>query len=130
MTAIFLIDDDEDDREIFQAALDTFDFPHSYVEAVDGEDGLNKLNDPSLPKPDLIFLDLNMPRVDGRQFLAAIKQLEAFKAIPVIIYSTSSLDADKEKAFSSGASGFMTKHTSFNDLCFALRELLEEKNIL
>ena len=124
MTAIFLIDDDEDDRELFRSALDTLGINYRYSEAVNGEDALNCLEDPGFVKPDLIFLDLNMPKVDGRQFLLAIKALEDFKDIPVIIYTTSSIEADKKKAFADGAAGFMTKHTRFSDLCDELRTLL------
>ena len=125
MKSIFLIDDDSDDREIFQSALDVIKVPYAYAEASDGEDALNKIKNDAFVKPDIIFLDLNMPKIDGRQFLKTIKQIDGYKDIPVIIYSTSSIDVDKKYAFENGAADFITKHSSFNELCSELKTRLE-----
>lgn len=125
MKTIFLIDDDSDDREIFQEALETFDKKYNYEEAENGEDALKKMEDGLIKMPDIIFLDLNMPRIDGRQFLKIIKQIDRFKNIPIYIYSTSSNDVEKKMAQDNGAAGFMTKHYTMAQLCKELKEVLE-----
>jgi len=125
MKTVFLIDDDSDDREIFREALDSLDNGYTFAEAVDGEDALNKLQEDGFVKPYIIFLDLNMPRVDGWQFLASVKKMEAYRNIPIIIYSTSSSERDKKNAAENGATGFITKHFSIGELTAELKALLE-----
>ena len=68
MKSVFLIDDDADDREIFAETLLSEHPAINYLEAENGADALHKLRSESFPKPDLIFLDLNMPIMDGRVF--------------------------------------------------------------
>lgn len=109
MKVVFLIDDDCDDREIFQECLGSLQRAVKYQEAENGKEAFEKLKSDGFQKPDIIFLDLKMPGMDGRAFLKAIKQDEALKNIPVIIYSTSSSDADKTFAASHGAAAFITK---------------------
>jgi CheY-like chemotaxis protein len=116
MKTVFLIDDDSDDREIFEESLLSLDTAVKYEEAKNGAEAFERLNSVAFQKPDLIFLDLNMPVMDGRQFLKHIKQDENFKDIPVIIYSTSSNEADKTFALQHDAAQFMTKHYSMSDL--------------
>src|SRR5688500_2830070 len=95
MKVVFLIDDDQDDREIFQESLLSLKTAVRYEEARHGLEALEKLKTEDFQKPDLIFLDFNMPVMDGREFLKRIKQDAALKDIPVIIYSTSSNTEDK-----------------------------------
>ena len=61
------------------------------------------------PRPDLILLDLNMPRMDGRELLAAIKQKDGLKMIPVVVLTTSDADADILKSYELHASCYITK---------------------
>ena len=61
------------------------------------------------PRPDLILLDLNMPRMDGRQFLAEIKTVEAFATIPVVILTTSDVERDMVASYRMGATGYIVK---------------------
>jgi CheY-like chemotaxis protein len=74
--------------------------------------------------PDYIFVDLNMPRMGGLQFLKEIKQTETLKHIPVIIYSTSSNPGDIAKTRELGAVSFVTKPSRFSDLCNFLQSLI------
>lgn len=67
--------------------------------------------------PDFIFLDLNMPRMDGRACLAEPKNDEGLRDIPVVIYSTSSHPSDREETLRLGADYFLTEATSFRTLC-------------
>lgn len=112
MTTIFLIDDDADDREIF-ADLLAEDHPSILLQqAVNGADAFEKLRSENFRKPDLIFLDLNMPIMDGRTFLQRIKMDPDFRDIPVIIYTTSSSDTDRSFAMENKAAFFLTKQYS------------------
>ncbi|RFS18989.1 response regulator [Chitinophaga silvatica] len=124
-TSVLLIDDDIDDRMIFGEVLRELAPDISYHEAINGEDALIKLNQNL--RPDLIFVDLNMPRIDGKQFLAEIQQLEHLKHIPVIIYTTSSHEADKKETRALGASYFLTKPNSLHELTSILTEILQQK---
>jgi len=124
MKTVFLIDDDADDREIFEMALSSCISGYVYAEAENGEDALNKLKSERFAQPSVIFLDLNMPKIDGRQFLKMIKQMDGYKDIPVFIYSTSSNEAEKKFAIDNGAVGFITKHNSLDELCAELMSAL------
>lgn len=124
-TSVLLIDDDIDDRMIFGEVLKELAPDIIYHEAINGEDALIKLNNHLIP--DLIFLDLNMPRVDGKQFLAEIQQLGHLKHIPVIIYTTSSHELDKKETRELGASYFLTKPNSLHELTHILTDILQQK---
>lgn len=105
----FLIEDDQDDQEVFGMALRTVNASSTIVYAFDGVEALEKLRNSGLQDVDFIFLDLNMPRMNGKQFLVEVKRDPSLKHIPVIIYSTSSDANDKEETKSLGAFEFMTK---------------------
>lgn len=128
MKKVFLIDDDDDDREIFGEALATLNHNLEFAEAINGLDAFEKLNSPGFKKPDVIFLDLNMPKMDGREFLIEIKKKQEFSHIPIIIYSTSSNARDIEFTLSNQATRFMTKHHSIFELQEQLDSLFKELN--
>jgi CheY-like chemotaxis protein len=102
------VDDDEDDKEIFCLALQNADPSINCVVASDGREALALLKDRSLV-PDFIFLDLNMPVMNGKECLKEIRKQGHLNHVPVIIFSTSSADRDKEEAKALGASAFITK---------------------
>lgn len=111
----FLIDDDVDDQEIFVMALDQLNIQFNCIVANNGNEALQKLKrEPVLP--DYIFLDLNMPRMNGKECLKELKKNERLQNIPVIIYTTSSSKADMEDTLKLGAAGFITKPFSLKDL--------------
>jgi CheY-like chemotaxis protein len=112
---VLLIDDDEDDQEIFLAALKQKSVSVSFRGEMNALDALEKLTSGQLV-PDVIFLDLNMPLMSGRQFLKEIKSLEDLKNIPVIIFSTSSQGSTINETRALGASGFITKPDTLDDL--------------
>ena len=124
-TSVLLIDDDIDDRMIFGEVLKELAPDIIYHEAINGEDALFKLNNNLVP--DLIFLDLNMPRIDGKQFLAEIQQQDHLKHIPIVIYTTSSHESDKKETRELGASYFLTKPNSLHELTHILVDLLQQK---
>jgi CheY-like chemotaxis protein len=94
---VLLIDDDKEDLELLQNALKEINIDHSIVEARDGLYGLDVLSEMMSQKqlPCLIVLDINMPRMDGRETLVKIKSDQRLSQIPVVIFSTSSSRLDK-----------------------------------
>ena len=122
---LFLVDDDVDDHEIFKSALSQVDESILLMIAGNGKEALQVLS--SLDQlPDFIFLDLNMPRMGGIQFLTEIKKSDSLHIIPVIVYSTSNHPGDKEKALDAGATKFFTKPAKFSELCNLLQSLLSQ----
>src|SRR6187402_2606042 len=102
-----LVDDDNDDRELFSEALATVNPVIICDLAADAEEALNKLHSKDIDAPDMIFLDINLPIMTGWQFLTNLKSQEQYKDIPVIMYSTSSNQRDKDIAKDLGALCFI-----------------------
>ena len=119
---IFLIDDDVDDQEIFALALAEIDQSYSCITARNGLEALTKLKD-GLVKPDFIFLDLNMPRMNGKQCLEELKKHPTYNNIPVVVYSTSSETRDKDQILTMGAAAFVTKPPEIQALIESLRNI-------
>jgi two-component system, chemotaxis family, response regulator Rcp1 len=93
--------------------------------ACDGVQALEFLNNKNNPKPDLILLDLNMPRKDGHETLAEIKLNPDLKSIPVIILTTSEAEKDVLSAYDKNANSYIVKPVDFNqflDVIHALEE--------
>ena len=123
---ILLIDDDEDDREIFQAAVEKLDQPINCIVLKNAGEALDLLRANQL-NADLIFLDLNMPGMNGQQFLLEIKRIEDLKHIPIIILSTSSHSSTIEITKDLGAMDFFSKPDKFEDLIGILRSVLVDE---
>jgi len=94
---VLLIDDDEDDLELLQQALKTIDGNHETLQANNGVEGLKTLEKllEQQKFPCLIVLDINMPKLDGKQTFLAIKSNEKLSNIPIVIFSTSTSSLDK-----------------------------------
>ncbi|MEP6676229.1 MAG: response regulator [Ferruginibacter sp.] len=121
----FLIaDDDPDDRELFIEALKEIDGSSICITASDGQDALRQLQDTLTIFPDFIFLDLNMPLLNGAECLAEIKKNKELGHIPVIIYSTSAEKRDIDYTSTLGAAYFLQKPNRFEDLRTALADIL------
>jgi CheY-like chemotaxis protein len=122
---LLLVDDDMDDQQIFLEALKHVAPSIEVATASNGLEALHKLNTPGAVQPDLIFLDLNMPMMNGKELLEELKKTGTFSHIPVIIYTTSSRVEDREESIQLGAYSYLVKPHNFNDLCEQLRNTLE-----
>ncbi|MGV3560218.1 response regulator [Larkinella arboricola] len=120
----FLIDDDEDDQELFTLALKKVDPSLTCVVADDCGEALKKLRQEENFWPQYIFLDLNMPRMHGKQCLIELKKIARIKHIPIIIYSTSSEPKDIQETKALGAADFLTKPPLISTLTARLANLL------
>lgn len=112
----FLVDDDVDDTSIFQEVLQDVNPSIEFESAADGFEALQALKIQEDTLPDVIFLDLNMPRMGGKECLAALKKDSQLKNIPVIMYTTSSRSKDIEETMQKGALCFITKPTNLKEL--------------
>lgn len=113
---ILLIDDDADDRTFFCEALEAVAPEIVCNTSSDSRKALAKLNNREIQIPDLIILDVNIPVISGWQCLSILKEHDAYKDIPVIMYSTSSYREDINKARQLGALCFFTKPDNSKDL--------------
>jgi CheY-like chemotaxis protein len=116
---ILLIDDNRDHAKILQWAFKKNGRQDEFTYFEDGGialEYLRKLTAEQAAKPDIIFLDLNLPRLDGREVLRLLKEEETTKAIPVIIVSSSEREEDVRKAYELGASSYVSKSAILNDV--------------
>ncbi len=109
---ILLVDDDDDDQLLFKEAISEIATDVDCVSADNGLDALAHLRTVN-PAPSLIFMDLNMPLMNGFECLEEIKKEERFKNIPVVIFSTSNNPQDWEQSRLLGAKMFLTKVPDF-----------------
>jgi len=126
INSIFLIDDDCDDREIFQTVLSDIDRTIDLQTACDGVEALERLKEENTY--DLIFLDINMPRMDGIETLKHLKKNPKLKQIPVIIYSTTNQENFINKTLSLGAILYLPKSNSFEELQESLKKIINSDN--
>lgn len=123
---VLLADDDSDDRDLFLEAVNFIDPTIAVTLKRDGEELMDHLY-ASSPTFDLIFLDLNMPRKNGRECLAELKKHQRHSETPVIVYTTSLNPVDIEETFTLGATFFLRKPNSFEDLKEVLGIILTGK---
>lgn len=120
----FLADDDADDTDFFKEALMAVVQDVEVNIARNGQELLTRLKD-EYRDPDVIFLDINMPVMNGWQCLENLKKERDLKDIPVIMYSTSPASLFGKKALLAGAQGFYEKPTSFKELKEFLQKIAD-----
>ncbi|GAA4493045.1 response regulator [Actinoallomurus oryzae] len=121
---ILLVEDDPADALLVEEALlDGSEGDRSLVQVPDGVAALEHLRDPGQPRPDLIVLDLNMPRMNGSEVLKILKQEPALKAIPVVVLTTSAADEDVATAYATHASAYVVKPVNLDDFIEAVRNI-------
>ncbi|MDO7172668.1 response regulator [Mariniflexile sp. AS56] len=125
MKTIFLAEDDPDDREFFEDALKRVSIPTVLTLSNDGVELMGNLKILTQhPPPHLIFLDLNMPKMDGFQCLQEIRNTPKYKEIPIVIFSTTNSDEAVNKTYDLGANFFIRKPPSFALLIKAIEKML------
>jgi len=122
---IVLADDDALDREMFIEALNELPVAYDLKEVINGKELTTYLNKCQNNYPDCIFLDLNMPLVDGREALREIKNSEKLKCIPVFMLSTSSSVLDINFCYKHGANLFFVKPSDYGQLVKTLQNIME-----
>ncbi len=122
---LLLVEDSRTDVELAEEALDAAGVETELHVASDGEAALAFLRrEPphqAAPRPDLVLLDLNMPRKDGREVLREMKQDERLRSIPVLVLTTSAAQEDIAEAYASGANAYIRKPVHFDDFIATMR---------
>lgn len=121
---LLLADDDADDRDFFQEALENIAFAGQLTTVQDGEELMQWLTQKKGNLPDLLFLDLNMPRKNGYECLAEIKQNPDLQVLPVIILTTSSNPSEMEKLSQIGAHNYIQKPADLSKLAQVIKQVL------
>lgn len=127
---LLLADDDSDDREMFQEALSEIPIDAKLTEVKDGEKLMQWLNQPTERLPDLLFLDLNMPRKNGHECLEEIKKNPHLQSLLVVIFSTTIDTINVDNLYNNGAHYYIQKPSSFEHLIHVIEQMLnlpEEK---
>ncbi|WP_297597981.1 response regulator [Mycobacterium sp.] len=126
---ILLVEDDPGDELITREAFEHNKLKNRLHVAHDGEEGLNYLyrrgEFADAPRPDLILLDLNLPKYDGRQLLEKIKSDPALAQIPVVVLTTSSAEEDILKSYKLHANAYVTKPVDLDQFMRAVRQIDE-----
>jgi len=126
---ILMAEDDPDDRMLTEDALEENRLANDLRFVENGEELLDYLyhrgqyNKINAPRPGLILLDLNMPKMDGREALKVIKSDASLKRIPVVVLTTSKAEEDILKSYDLGVNSFITKPVTFDDLVEVTREI-------
>ncbi|MGZ8947720.1 MAG: response regulator [Methylococcaceae bacterium] len=126
---ILLLEDEPSDAYLVKMALKEGKVLAHLHHVIDGREGLDFLNKTEkyadTPRPDLIFLDLNMPRMNGSEFLTAIKADERFKGIPVVVLTTSDYEKDVIRSYQLGAASYITKPMDMPQFIKAIQQIGE-----
>jgi len=119
---ILLADDDDDDRLFFKEALEDIKIKTKVHTVNDGTALMEHLHQPGIPLPDMLFLDLNMPKKNGIQCLEEIRKDQRFKELTIAIYSTSGAEKDIEETLIKGANVYIKKPNDYR----SLKKIIEE----
>ena len=121
---LLLIEDDEIERLKFLRVLQKNNYNHELNLVENGEEALKILKEKN-SLPDIIFLDLNMPKMNGLEFLKIIKSNPALQHIPVVILSTSNNFSDLKKCYVLGISGYIVKPLRYEDYTHKIKCLID-----
>ncbi len=124
---VLLVEDEVADAHLVRMAFQEGGLPIDLHHVTDGVEALSYLEGRSpyqgKPRPDLILLDLNMPRMDGRAFLAKVKASQDLRRIPVVVLTTSDAESDIVASYDCGAAGFVVKPIDLDEFVARLHEL-------
>jgi len=120
---ILLVEDDRVDAMTVQRAVKQLKIENALIIKSDGEKAIEYLQSPDNPKPVFILLDLNMPRMNGIEFLKLVKQDPILRRIPVIILTTSSEQQDRIESFDLSVAGYMVKPVDYNQFVHTFQSI-------
>ena len=121
---ILLVEDDSVDAMTVKRAMRDLQVNHSVIHSVNGEEAMKYLTSPDTEKPFVILLDLNMPKMNGIEFLKVMKTSPELKTIPVIVLTTSKERQDVLDSFELGASGYMVKPVDYSKFVEILSRIM------
>jgi len=116
-----LVEDDYVDAMTLKRALKDLKVVNQLVHRINGEEAIEYLKDESNPRPCVIFLDLNMPKMNGIEFLQIVKTNNDFRRIPIIVFTTSKNEWDRFETFNLSAAGYIVKPADYKNFVEAIR---------
>ena len=119
---ILIVEDQEDNRTILRDALSTVGY--ELIEALNGEDGVKLAQD---ERPDLILMDIQLPKMNGYEATQQIKSIAELKTIPIIAVTSYALSGDEAKARAAGCDGYIAKPFSPRELLAKIRKYLSDE---
>ncbi len=128
---ILLVDDDPNNVVLFRSALADHHLPQDWVVVQDGAEALDylfhlgKFSARNGPQPDVILLDLKMPRLDGFEVLRALKSNAALKVVPVVVFTSSDHEKDRLQSYQLGANAYVVKPTDYEQFLRAVQTIGE-----
>jgi CheY-like chemotaxis protein len=120
---ILLVEDDDVDVMTVQRALDELEVTNKLIHKISGEDALNYLKDANNLEPCIILLDLNMPRMNGFEFLKIAKADATLRRIPVVVLTTSDADESIVESYDLGVAGYIVKPVNHRQFVEAVKTL-------
>jgi CheY-like chemotaxis protein len=120
---ILLVEDDAADAMLIEEALLQRGVARNIIQVSDGIAALDHLRAPGGRTPDLIVLDLNMPRMNGHELLNVLKNDEALKVIPVVVLTTSGAPSDVAEAYRSHTNAYITKPVNLDDFIHTVQSI-------
>jgi len=122
---ILILEDNPDDEALALRALRDNDQAASAVVARDGVEALDLLRNVAARTPDLILVDLKMPRMTGFEFLRAVRADPGFRHLPLVVFTSSDEARDIERAYEAGATAYVQKPLTFEDFARAIRAVVQ-----
>lgn len=119
---ILVVDDNQDNRELVVKILKSMGY--QMIEAIDGEDALKKA---IAEKPDLILMDISIPKINGYEVTRRLKSQADFKDTPIIALTAHAMKGDREKAIEAGCEGYISKPFNIHELPDQIKTYLKEK---
>ena len=122
MLKILLVDDDHEEAELFSAALKSLDHK---TEVIHADDCIDLLDSIRMHKPNIVFMDINMPFLNGIECLKSVRSKPEFRSLPIIVYSTSNSQKNIIESFNNNANLYLVKPDSYNGIIIALEKVLK-----
>jgi DNA-binding response OmpR family regulator len=120
---ILLVEDDPDHEALTIRALKKSNMVNDVRVARDGEEAVNLLLGPNAIKPQVILLDLKLPKLDGLEVLKRIRENDATRTLPVVVLTSSDEERDVVRSYQLGVNSYIRKPVNFNDFAEATRQL-------
>ncbi len=120
---ILLVEDDNVDATAVKRALQELKIPNELVHMANGEEALEYLKDPSKEKPGIVLLDLDMPKMNGIEFMEVVKNDEALRKIPVVVLTTFMKEQEVLKSFDFCVAGYMSKSADYEKFVETIRTI-------
>jgi two-component system response regulator len=120
---ILLVEDDANDEELTRLALSQHDIKHELSVARDGAEAVEFLLNGQGPIPNLVILDLKLPKLNGIEVLRKLRENPATRCLPVVIFTSSKEEVDIRNSYEAGANAFVRKPIEFTEFCDTIKGL-------